>query len=697
MEEFPDVQPSIPDDKPVPRRRTKKVSWRELKLLDYGLKCTLGLIIVTVFLTAVQCSLKKPESPTWSTQLVVPMVNRTYYMPEIIDKIDQPNIYLDSSGAVDRVMFSYTQEIDTIRVSDNLTTSDISHDAAEVLGTISITPDNPNPVSINLSDYVSIDPGIGIPPISFDITEDLPSLGTFNSATIASGAFDITVTNDFGLDLDTVIINLFDITNATTLSYDTLLPPGIPAGNTDTVTVNLAGETLSNNLRLLLHCFTPGAGPSFTLGDKTMAAAVEIDNGLTVSSATTEVPAMTRLFTEAVELGESNIIESAALESGDLSIQVANGSELQADFRITLVDFTQSGNPLVINRALSPNSSYSLYIDLTGYLFEPVDQTAPQLIAVNVVANVDSTAPNMVNIDQYDSLSVSADITNLAFSSMTGVIQPTGADFDAISLDVEVPEGFDSLQLVDAVLTLEIENGVRFPGTLDLVITGNNGQSINLSGSIAAGDPSNPVTTIIQDNTINDFLYPMPSNITVGGAATFGDGLTSGTVTSNDYIFSGITIDAPLKVIIPDSTTVDGDISSEEIDQTDIDIITDHLIEASFNSTISNHLPLGITVELYLDPDSTRLNPDDAELVVGPISVDAGTTDAGGTVIAAVESDNLITLDSTETRILENAEIYIGQLITLHSTNGQPVVISGDDYYSVQAVIEVEYLFDGEF
>ncbi|MCP4706710.1 MAG: hypothetical protein GY865_19100, partial [candidate division Zixibacteria bacterium] len=267
--------------------------------MNYGLKLIVGITIILLFLTAVQCSFKKPESPTWTTNLTVPMVNRTYVMSEIINKINQPNLYvdstLDSTGADGNPYYSYTpvfaysDTFDTISVSDNLTTDNIVHHAVETLGEITIFPDNPSPVVIDLSDYVSLVLG-AVPPVSFDLTDDVPDLGTFSEATISSGSFDIIFSNDFGVDLDTVIIKVYDLVNTTYVSTDTIPDPGLAIGETDTVTIDLSGKTISNDLQLQVHCYTPGSGPSFSLAAKTLSSAVELENGLTVISAITEVP-----------------------------------------------------------------------------------------------------------------------------------------------------------------------------------------------------------------------------------------------------------------------------------------------------------------------------------------------------------------------------------------------------------------------
>ena len=144
------------------------------------------------------------------------------------------------------------------------------------------------------------------------------------------------------------------------------------------------------------------------------------------------------------------------------------------------------------------------------------------------------------------------------------------------------------------------------------------------------------------------------------------------------------------------SSTVEGDISSSTIDTTDIKIITDHLLEARLNATITNRLPLGLTVNLLLSGDSATLYSA-PQLVVGPISVIPSPVDVNGIAIDTVSSTVVISLDSVDVQILMNDTLYIGQLITLQSAGGQPVRLVAGDYIIVNAAAEIDYKFDGEF
>jgi len=249
--------------------------------------------------------------------------------------------------------------------------------------------------------------------------------------------------------------------------------------------------------------------------------------------------------------------------------------------------------------------------------------------------------------------------------------------------------------LVDAELALKIENGINFSGDLNLNIAGNQGKILNLQGAIASGNHESPVISVINNSSLADFLNPVPKEITVGGSIVFGDGLTSGTISIDDFIASKVRISSPLKAVIGQSV-FEGDISSETISQDDMDKITRHLIQADFNSTITNHLPIGVSVEIYFSGDSSTVysNP---ELTIGPVDVNPGIFGIDGEVISPTESENIISIDSNDIKILENPVLYSGQIITLAGSNGQVIKITGNDYVSARGFIQVQYKFDGDF
>jgi hypothetical protein len=680
----------------VRRPNKRKSRYAESFIVKYGLKILLGFVTIVIFLTIIQCTIKKPEAPIWTTSLNIPAVNRTYSMPEIIRKIDQPGLEMDSTG---EITYTFSEELDSIKIDGDLTTDPIYDTVCRTIGQITIDPVDPEPDTLTPGDF-------GLPLWLTEIPEgwldtiniDVPPREDFNWATISSGVIYVKVTNDFGVDLDTVIVQLMDLNTQTLISSGEFPTapgnPAIPNGSTDSVALDLGGRTVSNHFGLVILCHTPGGSP-WSLDDKQIAASITFGDGIIISAAEAKIPQITKDLSETVELASEHTIISADLASGNLQLVIENRSNLVAELDLTFPDFTLAGDPLAVNRTVQPAGTEFIDIDLSGYTFEPNDQVRPQEIAVNVSAVINDTA-RMVVVDEDDEISVRTSLSNLNFAALTGIIDSTETNIDNEQVELDLPKGFDSLQLVSAVLTVEIENGVGLSGSLDLDINGDGGQYLHLTGNIIPGSCTDPVISTIIDSNLSSFLNPPPGNITLSGSAFFGDGVSVGTITDNDFVVPRISITSPLEVVI-NQATFTGDTTSEEIDQDDIDIITDRFIEGRFIGSVTNHLPLGISVEIYMDGDSSRLNASDAHVIIGPIAVNAGAVDGEGVVTETTVSEISVVFDSLDIQVLKNDILYTSQEITIAGSGGQAVKISGADYIILEGVIQAECRFDGEF
>ena len=302
-------------------------------------------------------------------------------------------------------------------------------------------------------------------------------------------------------------------------------------------------------------------------------------------------------------------------------------------------------------------------------------------------------ARSRLPVTETDSFTVDAALSNLSFSSVTGLFQTVTATFDNINEQIDVPFGFEDIELVNAVLTMEVENAIDLPGSVDILISGDNGKDLTFTGDVSPRGLASSFTTTIVNDTVADFLSPIPSQIQASGTVTFGDGSYEGTITAGDFVFARVNIFSPLEMIINPSQ-IETDIESEEIDQADIDQITDHFISGRVVYELINHLPIGAHVNVFLGGDSATLfsNP---ELQFDSIYVRAAPVDASGLVIdTAQTADQEIYLDSVDIRVLENPLLYIGQQIMLDGSGGQMVRMTGNDYITVTGRIEVEYLFD---
>jgi len=677
-----------------PRQVAAPGTTLESRLFRLAGKLLFCTVVIVLVLTVSQCTIKKPESPTWTTQFTLPLVNRTYPMSELIAKIDQGGIGFDADG---NVIYSISREIDTVRLeSEVLSTSDITYSVAEVLGEVHIEAPVLAPVTVDIAQIgglAAFVPG-DVPAMAFEMDIALPPAANFTTVTISSGEARITLSNNLGFDLSAVTIDLYDLERSQSLGSQTLAS-GIPDGGTDSMSFNLAERTISNSLQARLDVSTPGGSVLSTSG-KQLTTALRFPTDLSVTSALAEIPALQRDFSKPVALSETDAIYHAVLTGGQLALDVSNQTNLASSVTITFPDIRTGGLPLTVDRSVAPQTSANIAIDLTGCELAPSDSTVPQELPVTVRATTPSTAPQQVEMDQYDFFSVDAALRNLDFGSLTGVFSSVKAVIDPRQETIDVPSGFDSLQLVSAVLMLEIENGVNLAGSLDITIQGDNGKSLNVSGPVAAGTDGAAVVSTIVDSGIAGFLTPVPSVIDIAGSAELGDAVSVATLHLEDYVLGRINIVAPVEVIIP-RTPIETDVESESIAQDDIVVVTDHLIESRFIYSVINHLPVGAAVNIYLGGDSATLMSNPQLAFVDDIFVTAAPTTGGIVSDTASTGYQKIIIDSSDAQILRNDPLFIGTELILDDSNGLPVKLTSSDYVTVIGRLEVDYRFDGEF
>ncbi|MBN1212626.1 MAG: hypothetical protein JXA92_08610 [candidate division Zixibacteria bacterium] len=679
-------------------RDLEEKSFRDSFLFKFSSKILLSFLVVIIFLTLTQCTVKKPEAPTWTTNLTVPVVNRTYTMEEIVSMMDQEGLIIDEDS---NVIYTFTEEIDTVTLDRvNLTIDDITVTPfSEHLGVVDIDAPSRDSVTVSLDDIapLALGAGVPIPETTFTVTNELPPLEGFTAADIVTGAVAVIIANDLGLTVDSVVVKLLDSGNGDALVDSNMTSAPIPTGSSGTVPLTLDGKTVSNTLKIEATCYTGGGGPFLETSGLELTNILDFPTQLSVSAAyDVTVPALTRDFstTAALQQGaETDIIHNAALDGGNLQLSIVNNSQLDASVTVSLPDLKQSSLPFSTLCNVGPGIDTVLNIDITGYNLEPTDISLPQLIDIDVSAQANDIGLP-IDVHATDSFQVSAQINSLSFSSVTGIFSNNETTIDPVSQEIEVPKGFDQIELATAILTIAIENAVGLPGFLDISLVGDNGKTLNISDSITAGSGGLPVLTTIIDSTVADFLSPVPSNIDISGTASFGDGFSTGTITANDFIYAELNFIAPLEMVV-NETRIETDIEFEEIEQDDIDAVTDHAIQTSFIYNIISHLPLGTEVSIYLGGDSATLfsNP---QLVIDSLAVDAAPVIAGIVSDTASTGYQTVVLDSLDIKVLENDTLYIGSEILLKDSDGT-VRLTNSDYLTIIGRIEVEYRFDGEF
>jgi hypothetical protein len=643
-----------------------------------------AVIVIFLFLTMTQCTIKKPEAPSWQTPLTIPLANKTWDMPELIEKIDQENLGLDSLG---NPVFVYEGVLDTITIENSFVIPDVARTVAESLGIISLDPPNPAGVNINLGDYVSLVGG-AVPPISFDIVELLPILSEYTEATVYRGREIITVRNDFGLTLDTVIVTLYDVGRDVVLSSYPI-PGGLEPAEVFVRAVDLAGRTISNQFRLEVHCYTRGA-LSFSLANRTMEASVGMPDGLEVTAATAQIPGISKSFSQTVPFESDHEIHSAEMAGGYLVLDVANNSPLVVEMTITLPEFQSGGSSLAATLTVPAQEARQVSVPLAGYTLAPDDQSLPQSFVVDMSAGFNPTAPELAAVTADNNVAVTAAIRDVTLGEVDGVLASVQTEFTDIREDITIPEGCEGVTFQTGTLTIIIDNGINLPGSFSATVIGNGGQSRTIDGQVAAGTAENRVSSVVIDTGAAAFLNPVPNFITVSGTAVFTGGQASTTIHPSDYLVASIVLSSPLEFVI-DSTVIDGG-----WEYTDLNLDTalvENLAGARLHARLTNRLPVGVSAEILLGPDSATLYTD-PQVRLGPIVMSPGEIGPDGRVTEAVVSELVSSMDSTQLQVLQSDTLWIGELITLLGNGDQAVSLTATDSLTISGWLEIDVNFN---
>ncbi|MGB2698186.1 MAG: hypothetical protein WBD28_10070, partial [Candidatus Zixiibacteriota bacterium] len=386
-------------------------------LLDNVVKAvlwTLGIgFILLMFLTIFQCSLKKPSSPVWETDLILPLINKTYDMVTIIEEADESSIYVDSLG---QLCFSQEVDLDTTKIEELLTLHHSSYRVKETVGVLKIKSPDPQETEFVLTDVYQGEVGL-VPPFSFALYKELEKMNTFSSVTLDQGKAIISAENHLSLDLDSLKIDLIDDQSQQIIETVTF-PEGLREGAIDTLEVNLNGKSISNQISYSVQAHTPG-DTILSLSDKYLKLGFSFSDSVSVREALAQIPEIQIGKTETYVIPTDDVIQRAVVKTGYVALNISNHTHLSSDLRIEMEAFTLEGVPLSTNRFLLPGDSVYVEIPLDGHIFQP---ESGRELNVDLYALTQSTGTQQVWFASSDSIVVKADLSQLHFREVTGIV-----------------------------------------------------------------------------------------------------------------------------------------------------------------------------------------------------------------------------------------------------------------------------------
>ena len=368
-----------------------------------------------------------------------------------------------------------------------------------------------------------------------------------------------------------------------------------------------------------------------------------------------------------IALDDSTIVHSAVLKSGDLSLTIDNSIGVVADVFFQINEFYKNYVSLDTSFTISPGVS-DVEIDLSGYnLILPSDVDTQK---VNYISNISLPSDQEMTLSLSDSIAITVNMTNMAFQSVTGQINPVTVEIDPVEQSIDaLPEELDGFDFEDVEMVLDFTSSIDLPVYLDLIITAYNdmnGDSIvkNVTQNIHA-NPS------IRIPNASSLINIRPDRIVARGSAQVGDLDSVGTVASDDSLSGVMNVRAPLMFIVDADAVISPD-PVELVEQGDSLGIPDDIIDAALILKIDNQWEFGASVSVILGPDSLSIESGEVDTLLSGFSFDSNDSIV-----------DTIYLDQDKFQLLKRSPSWIQPQVSVLSESGAPVKFLSTDTLTI--------------
>ena len=324
------------------------------------------------------------------------------------------------------------------------------------------------------------------------------------------------------------------------------------------------------------------------------------------------------------------------------------------------------------------------------------------------------TGERFIELSSQDSIAIRAELTNLNFQRVKGVINEQQVELSKQAISIDLPEELDNIKLQQAALRLDFHNHINFPIQTHVLLNGidSQNQAINLTidAPIASsGENAEKLTTVIldqQNSQVLPFLNNFPTQIEFSGTAQIGDGVSPGSIDAADFVFVEYQLLAPFILQMEEMTiqpdTSDLTIKPENYSQAteggnnsiDAELLND-LQESEMFLSIANRFPVGVSVKMYISEELSKLYSD-PDLIIGPVEIQPGNFISSDGVTEETLTQTQVALSAQDMAVFKNKgnapkQLFVAAEITLPGTE-QTVIIHANDYIHISSTIRVNTL-----
>ena len=621
-------------------------------------------------------SLKTPTGNSFQTSIDI--AGNT---ADIIDETDISGYSLSMNIDAQSVVYEY--DVITIDTADDL----ITITSADSI-VVNITLNGPS-VGEQLS-FSSFEGMVTPQDLGFDGVMDIESDSDILEANLSQGNLTININNGINTSASgapSAIITINEIINSSD-NQPLVINTGTMYGEMSPQIIDLSGYKILMSQDNQSLNYSAEVVTEYAIGTYSLLDSIDVDiivSGLGFSTVRGFFSQDAMSDSNSISLDDSTIVHTAILKSGILALSIDNSIGVVADVFFQINEFYNNSISLDTTFTISAGVT-DVQLDLSGYsLILPSDVDTQK---VNYVSNISLPSDQEMTLSLSDSISIAVSMTNMAFSSVTGQINPVTVTIDPVEQTIDaLPEELDGFDFEDVEMNLDFTSSIDLPVYLDLSITAyndTNGDSVtkNVSQNIHA----NPNVQIPDASAL---INIRPDRIIARGSAQVGDLDSVGTVASDDSLSGIMIVRAPLMFIVDANTEISPD-PSELVGEGDSLGIPEDIMDIAVILSIDNQWGFGADLSVLLAPDSVSLTNGNVDTLISGFSFDpdASITDT-------------LSLDEEAFDLLSRSPNWIQPKIKIISDDDQPVKFLSTDTLTitidgVSASIDLSTLANGD-
>lgn len=508
---------------------------------------------------------------------------------------------------------------------------------------------------------------VPVPEIKCNITQNI-LFDNYLTVTFESGAIHVRIVNNLAFPLGKpVYITLYDRTFGVTVS-ELMFDQYIPAnGGEGEATFDLAGKTISNDMRVSVSGTIAGTGTQavFLSGNQGFDVYLAMEDLIAVA-AEAKIPGQSFSTRQFLDLStDSMVIEKAHVTSGSISLSIGSSFYLPIELDITL--------PGVLNSHSQPmHKVFTILSESTqDILFDLANTTITMergRLTMDITTTLLPQQDDYIQIQAGDRFAASAIVSDLEFSEIIAALDLVKS-FPAVEKEI-VKANMDLPQILlqQAALNMDFYNNPA-DMTVSLNIEGKNSghqfAAAQYTFTIPQGE-HNRLT--ISDNSVLvngvpggtgsgllELVNLMPNRIGFSGIADIHDDNVN---LKDESLAIHYSVDVPMIFSLPEHTFMQSDTNKLEFNASNRELV-EQLQNVKLEFTVFNGLPLGGLLLVRVADSTLRANRAASSWpLLTSLLFNPAHADNNGNVTQVLGQELKTALNNTQLELLLASDFY---------------------------------------